>query len=118
LATGMPLLVESLAPLLVALWARFVENAPVRKRIWVALALALTGLGLIVDVFGGGKSLSSAGLACARGGAFAYALYVLLAERVVGGRDPVSLLAWGFLFTSVFWAVLVPWWTVPPHAAH
>jgi drug/metabolite transporter (DMT)-like permease len=51
----------------------------------------------------------------ALGGAFAYALYVLLAEHVVGDRDPVSLLAWGFLFASVFWAVLVPWWSFPLH---
>ncbi len=41
---------------------------------------------------------------------------VLLAEHVVGGRDPVSLLAWGFLFASVFWAVIVPWWSFPVHA--
>ena len=54
LAIGIALLVEYLAPLLVALWSRFVQHAPVRQRIWVALALALTGLGLIVDVFGGG----------------------------------------------------------------
>src|SRR3954452_5087538 len=115
LAIGIALLVEYLAPLLVALWARFVQHAPVRKRVWVALALAVTGLGLIVDVFGG-ESLSTAGLAFAFAGAFAYALYVLLAEHVVGGRDPVSLLAWGFLFTSVFWAVVVPWWSFPAHA--
>ncbi len=111
LAIGIALLVEYLAPLIVALWARFAQNAHVRRRIWVALALALTGLGLIVDVVGGGTSLSTAGLAFALGGAFAYALYVLLAEHVVGGRDPVSLLAWGFLFASVFWAVVVPWWS-------
>jgi drug/metabolite transporter (DMT)-like permease len=113
LAIGIALLVEYLAPLLVALWARFVQHAHVRRRIWVALALALTGLGLIVNVFGGGKTLSTAGIAFALGGAFAYALYVLLAEHVVGGRDPVSLLAWGFLFASVFWAILVPWWSFP-----
>lgn len=116
LAIGIALLVEYLAPLLVALWARFVQRTPVRRRIWVALALALTGLGLIVDVFGGGASLSTAGILFALGGAFAYALYVLLAEHVVGGRDPVSLLAWGFLFASVFWAVVVPWWSFPGHA--
>ena len=116
LAIGIALLVEYLAPLLVALWSRFVQHAPVRRRIWVALGLALTGLGLIVDVFGGGKSLSTAGLLFALGGAFAYALYVLLAEHVVGGRDAVSLLAWGFLFASVFWAVVVPWWSFPVHA--
>lgn len=116
LAIGIALLVEYLAPLLVALWARFVQHAPVRRRIWVALALALTGLGLIVNLFGGGSALSTPGLAFALGGAFAYALYVLLAEHVVGGRDPVSLLAWGFLFASVFWAVVVPWWSFPGHA--
>jgi drug/metabolite transporter (DMT)-like permease len=116
LAIGIALLVEYLAPLLVALWARFVQHAPVRRRIWVALALALTGLGLIVDVLGGGDSLATAGLLFALGGAFAYALYVLLAEHVVGGRDAVSLLAWGFTFASLFWAVVVPWWSFPVHS--
>ena len=115
LAIGIALLVEYLAPLLVALWARFVQRSPVRRRIWVALGLALVGLGLIVNIVGGGEALSTAGLLFALGGAFAYALYVLLAEHVVGGRDPVSLLAWGFLFASVFWAVVVPWWSFPGH---
>lgn len=113
LAIGIALLVEYLAPLLVALWARFVQKTHVRRRIWVALALAVTGLGLIVNVFGGGEALSTAGVLFALGGAFAYALYVLLAEHVVGGRDPVSLLAWGFIFASVFWAIVVPWWSFP-----
>ena len=115
LAIGIALLIEYLAPLLVALWARFVQHDHVRRRIWVALALALTGLGLIVNVFGGGAALSSSGIAFALGGAFAYALYVLLAEHVVGDRDPVSLLAWGFLFASVFWAAVSPWWSFPGH---
>jgi drug/metabolite transporter (DMT)-like permease len=116
LAIGVALLIEYLAPLLVALWARFAYHEPVRRRIWIALGLALAGLALIVNVVGGGVSLSTAGVLFALGGAFTYALYVLLAEHVVGGRDPVSLLAWGFLFTSVFWAVLVPWWSFPGHA--
>jgi drug/metabolite transporter (DMT)-like permease len=116
LAIGVALLIEYLAPLLVALWARFAYHEPVRRRIWIALALALAGLTLIVNLFGGGTSLSTAGVVFALGGALAYALYVLLAEHVVGGRDPVSLLAWGFLFTSVFWAALVPWWSFPGHA--
>jgi drug/metabolite transporter (DMT)-like permease len=116
LAIGIALLIEYLAPLLVALWSRFAYHDPIRRRIWGALALALLGLALIVNIFGGGASLSTAGVLFALGGAFAYALYVLLAEHVVGGRDPVSLLAWGFLFTSVFWAVLVPWWSFPDGA--
>jgi drug/metabolite transporter (DMT)-like permease len=114
LAIGIALLIEYLAPLLVALWARFVQHDKVRRRIWVALAFALMGLGLIVNV-GGGVPLSTAGVMFALGGAFAYALYVLLAEHVVGDRDPVSLLAWGFLFASAFWAVAAPFWSFPVH---
>jgi drug/metabolite transporter (DMT)-like permease len=115
LAIGVALLIEYLAPLLVALWARFFYKETVRGRIWVALGLALSGLALIVNVFGGGTSLSTAGALFALAGAFAYATYVVLAEHVVGNRDPVSLLAWGFLFASVFWAVLDPWWSFPGH---
>jgi drug/metabolite transporter (DMT)-like permease len=115
LAIGVALLIEYLAPLLVALWARFVYRQHVRRRIWVALGLALVGLGLIVDLFGGGGKLSTAGVLFALGGAVAYMTYVLLAEHAVGDRDPVSLLGWGFLFASVFWAVLSPWWGFPAH---
>jgi drug/metabolite transporter (DMT)-like permease len=116
LAIGVALLIEYLAPLLVALWARFVQHEPVRRRIWVALALALAGLALIVQLLGGGASLSTAGVLFALGGAVAYATYVLLAEHAVGGRDPVSVLAWGFLFASVFWAAISPWWSFPGHS--
>ncbi len=113
LAIGVALLIEYLAPLLVALWARFAYREHVRRRIWAALALAICGLAMIVNLFGGGASLSTAGVAFALAGAVAYALYVLLAEHAIGGRDPVSLLAWGFLFASVFWAILEPWWSFP-----
>jgi drug/metabolite transporter (DMT)-like permease len=116
LAIGIALLIQYLAPLLVALWARFVYHDSIRRRIWAALALALIGLALIVNLFGGASALSTSGVAFAFAGAITYATYVLLAEHVVGGRDPVSLLAWGFLFASAFWAFVAPWWSFPPHA--
>jgi Predicted permease, DMT superfamily len=103
LAIGVALLIEYLAPLLVALWAHFIYHQRVRRRIWLALALALGGLGLIVNLFGGAGKLSGTGIVFALGGAIAYMTYVLLAEHAVGDRDPVSLLGWGFLFASVFW---------------
>ena len=115
LKIGVALVLIFLGPLLVALWARFVYRHHVRRRIWVALGLALVGLGLIVNLFGGGGKLSTAGVLFALGGAVAYMTYVLLAEHAVGDRDPVSLLGWGFLFASLFWAVLSPWWTFPAH---
>jgi drug/metabolite transporter (DMT)-like permease len=105
-------LIQYLAPLLIGLWARFVFHEPVRRRIWVALALALAGLALIVDVRHG-SALSTAGIGFALAAAVTYALYILLAEHAVGGRDAVSLLAWGFGFGALFWAVIAPWWSFP-----
>jgi drug/metabolite transporter (DMT)-like permease len=84
----------------------------VRRRIWLALALALGGLAMIVDVTGGGE-LSSAGLTFALVSAVTYTAYILLAERGVGDRDAVSLLAWGFGFAALFLAVIAPWWSFP-----
>jgi len=114
MAIGIALLIQYLAPLFIALWARFALHEPVRQRIWIALALALTGLGLIVDVRHGAK-LSTAGILFALAAAVTYALYILLAEHAVGGRDAVSLLAWGFGFGALFWAVIAPWWRFPGH---
>jgi drug/metabolite transporter (DMT)-like permease len=112
LAIGIALLIQYLAPLLVALYARYAFHEPVRRRIWLALALALVGLALIVDVRHGG-ALSAAGIAFAVGAALAYAAYILLSEHGVGNRDAVSLLAWGFAVAALFWAIVAPWWTFP-----
>jgi drug/metabolite transporter (DMT)-like permease len=111
---GVSLVIQYLAPVLVAAWARFVLREPVRRRIWIALVLALAGLSLVVDLWHG-VNLDGLGVAAALGAACAYALYILLAERAVGTRDPASLLAWGFLFATIFWAVVQPWWTFPAH---
>ena len=112
LAIGIALLIEYIAPLLVALWAHYVFHEPVRRRIWLALALALAGLALIVDVRHGG-TISTTGIVFALCSAAAYTFYLLLAEHGVGDRDAVSLLAWGFGFGALFWCFLAPWWTFP-----
>ena len=112
LPIGEALLVQFVGPLLVALWARFVYRETVRRRIWVALALALSGLVLIVRLWHfhalDGLGLAAAGLAC-----LSYAFYVLIAERGVARRDAISLSAWGFLFAALFWAAAQPWWSFP-----
>jgi drug/metabolite transporter (DMT)-like permease len=112
IAIGEALLVQYLAPLLVALWARFVYREPVRRRIWVALAVSLTGLVLIVRIWNG-KGVDRLGFAAALLACASYAFYVLVAERGVARRDAISLSAWGFLFAALFWAAVQPWWTFP-----
>jgi drug/metabolite transporter (DMT)-like permease len=109
---GIALLIQYLAPLLVALWARYVTHEPVRRRVWAALAFALAGLTLVVEIWSG-LALDAWGVAAALAGAVAFAAYILMAERAVGRRDPVSLSLYGFLFAALFWALVQPWWSFP-----
>ena len=113
LPIGIALLIEYLAPVLIALWARYVLHEPVRRRIWLALVLALAGLSLIVDVWSGGIALDGLGVAAALAGAGAYALYVLMADHAVQRRDPISVMCFGFLFAAIFWCVVKPVWEFP-----
>jgi len=112
LEIGIALLIQYLGPLFVAIWARTVGHEHVRRRIWAALALSLAGLTLMVQLWNG-VSLDGLGVAYALVAAVVYASYLLLAEREVATRDPVSLLAWGFFFATVFWTVVQPWWSFP-----
>ena len=112
LEIGIALLIQYLGPLFVAIWARTVGHEHVRRRIWAALALSLAGLTLMVQLWNG-FSLDGLGVAYALVAAVVYASYLLLAEREVATRDPVSLLAWGFFFATVFWTVVQPWWSFP-----
>jgi len=112
LAIGIALLIEYVAPLFVAIWARYVFHEHVRRRIWLALAFALVGLALIVDV-GHGGTISTTGLVFAFCSMGSYVLYLLLAEHGLGDRDAVSLLTWGFAFGALFWCVVSPWWSFP-----
>jgi len=109
---GIALLIQFVAPIFVALWARFVFHEPVRRRIWAALALSVAGLMLIVEIWHGGR-LSGPGVAACGLAAISLAAYFLIAEHGVRRRDPVSLSAWAFLFATIFWSLLAPWWTFP-----
>jgi drug/metabolite transporter (DMT)-like permease len=111
---GEALLIQYVAPTLVALWARFAFHERVRERIWVALALSLTGLVLIVELWRG--KLDATGITVAAVACLSFAFYLLTAERATRRRDPVSMLAWAFLFASIFWAIVEPWWSFPAHA--
>jgi drug/metabolite transporter (DMT)-like permease len=110
---GVALVIQYLAPVFVALWARFFVHEPVRRRLWASIALSLFGLSLVVELWSG-STLDGVGVAACLVTAVAYAAYVLMAERSLeGGRDVYSLLAWGFAFAGLFWAVVQPWWSFP-----
>jgi len=112
LEIGVSLLIQYLGPLVVALFAFFVLKEHVRGRLWIALALALAGLTLVVDLWHG-VSLDGLGVLFSLCSAVTFAGYMLLAERAVGRRDPISLLCFGFFFAALFWAIAQPWWSFP-----
>jgi drug/metabolite transporter (DMT)-like permease len=112
LPVGIALLLEYTAPVLVALWARFVFHEHVRNRMWAALALALAGLALVAQVWNGG-SLDGIGVAASFAAAAALATYYLLGEHHTTSRDPLSTTFWSFVFATALWTVLQPWWNFP-----
>jgi drug/metabolite transporter (DMT)-like permease len=112
LPIGIALLIEYVAPILIAIWAWAVFKEQIRRRIWVALVLAVVGLAIVVEAWSG-LSLDGLGVTAALCAALAYAVYVLMAEGAVRRRDPASLTAYGFLFAALFWAAVQPLWRFP-----
>ena len=92
LPIGIALLIEYIAPILIALWAWSVFKEPIRRRIWVALVLAVVGLAVVVEVWSG-LTLDGLGVIAALSAAVAYVVYVQMAEHAVKWRDPASLTA-------------------------
>ena len=112
LEIGIALLIQYVAPVLVALYARYVLHEPVRRRIWAALALAIVGLSLLLQLWNG-LVLDGIGVLASIGAALTFALYILMADRGIRRRSTSSLLAYGFLFAALFWAIVQPWTSVP-----
>ncbi|MEO8519368.1 MAG: EamA family transporter [Dermatophilaceae bacterium] len=109
---GIALLFEYTAPIMVALWVRFVQKQPVRSRLWLGLACALTGLAMVAQ-FWKGMTLDPVGLISALGAGAALACYYLMGEHGQRERDPISLMGFTFGFSAILWAVVSPWWTYP-----
>jgi len=111
LGVGIGLLFEYTAPLLIALWARFVQRQEVRRRLWTGLVLSLLGLAAVANVWGGGdRRLDPVGVAAGLGAAALLAVYFLVGEKGVRRRDTVSLTGWAFGVAALAGAVVRPWW--------
>jgi drug/metabolite transporter (DMT)-like permease len=110
LPVGIALVFEMTAPVLIALYVRLVRKEKVRRRLWAALLLSLSGLVFVAQVWQGGGSLDALGVAAALAAAVCLATYYLLGERGATGGDPVALTCWSFVAAAVFWAVAAPWW--------
>jgi len=110
LPVGIALVFEMTAPVLIALYVRLVRREPVRRRLWAALLLSLSGLVFVAEVWQGGGSLDPLGVGAALCAAVCLAAYYLLGERGAVSGDPVALTCWSFVAAALFWAAAAPWW--------
>lgn len=112
LPLGLGTLLIFMAPVIVALWIRFGTKQQVSNRLWLAIALSLIGLALAAQVWQG-FSLNLIGVLAGLMCAVILALYWLLGEAGQKNRDGVSLTMWGFIFATLTWTVIQPWWDFP-----
>ena len=114
LPVGIALVFEMTAPVFIALWVWLVRGERVRRRLWGALGLSLSGLTLVAEVWTGGGGLDAVGVAAALAAALCLATYYLMGERGTATRDPVALTCWSFVAAGLFWAVAAPFWPFDP----
>ncbi|WP_370616725.1 EamA family transporter [Mumia sp. Pv 4-285] len=113
---GMALLLEYLAPVLVVLWARFVQKQDVRRTMWLAIALTLVGLALVAQI-AQGLAFDGVGMLAGLGAAVCFAVYFLVGEQGVREADPVRVMVWAFTFAALAMNVVAPVWTTPDLSA-
>lgn len=112
LPLGVGTLLAFLAPVIVALWNRWVRKIAVSSMIWLALGLTLVGLALVTQIWQG-LTLDLIGFLAGLGTACGLALYWMLGEAGQRQRDALSLTMWGFVFSTLAWSLLQPWWVYP-----
>lgn len=112
LNVGIALIIEFTAPIWIALWMRFIQKKAVSKLMWWGLVVGLTGLLLIAQVWRG-LTLDGLGIIFALLDALALAVYFLVGEKLVGTKSSEATMAWGLGISSLFFALIQPWWSFP-----
>jgi drug/metabolite transporter (DMT)-like permease len=112
LQIGVALVIQYMAPLLLLLWLRFGHGRQVARSLWGAVALSIVGCALVVQAYDPG-ALDAVGVLCALGAMVTFAIYMVASERAGQRYESVTTLLWAFLFASLFWAVVQPWWSFP-----
>lgn len=112
LNVSIALIIEFTAPIWIVLWLRVIMKKNVSKLMWWGLSIGFTGLLLVGQVWRG-LTLDGLGLIYAFIDAFALALYFVLGERLVREKGSEVTMAWGLGISSLFFALILPWWSFP-----
>jgi drug/metabolite transporter (DMT)-like permease len=109
---GVAMLLEFTAPILVALWVRFVRGTRLPGQAWVGTILALVGLAMVAQAWNG-LAFDAVGMLAGIGAALGAAAYFLLGEHGVSSIEPLTLVTWGLLVGAVVIFVVAPPWSIP-----
>jgi drug/metabolite transporter (DMT)-like permease len=112
LEIGPAVTIQYLAPLLLLVWLRVVHGRRLAAGLWGAVALSAIGCFLVVRAYDPG-SLDALGVAAAFGAMVTFAIYMVGSERAGHTLEPVTTLFWAFGFATLFWTVVLPWWSFP-----
>ncbi|WP_326644538.1 EamA family transporter [Streptosporangium sp. NBC_01755] len=112
LPVGVTLLIEYTSPVLVVLWVRFVRRVRLPRAAFVGAAIAVVGLGIVVEVWSG-LALDPVGLLLAFAAAACCTGYFLLSDSFGDDVDPLGLVAWGLLGAAVALVPISRPWDIP-----
>jgi len=99
-------LILALVPLLVALWGVVTGNERLSGRLWLGVAVSLTGAGVVILARGGHLSRPASGDMLVALSCFAWAAYTVYSRQLVAHYSALKLTAWAMLFGSIFLVLL------------
>jgi drug/metabolite transporter (DMT)-like permease len=112
---GLVLMIEYMAPFLIALYSWVLWRHRQQRAVWVSAFVAIAGLTMVLDV--GGDSfarLSGPGLIFAVTTCLIFSYYATHASKLLRERPPQVVLGLGGLFAVIFWSLtLAPIWRYP-----
>ncbi len=109
LPVGVALLIQYTAIILVPIASLLLFKTKVSKRLWLGVALVLSGLVVVSHIWQGG--LSFIGLVYAAIAALATTVYYMVGEHVHKSRDAFSTLFYSMLVSALMWVGLSRFWT-------
>lgn len=109
LPVSMALLLEYQAPILVAIWAGFVQKKVQSRLVWVGLGLAIVGLILVTGILGNVElKFSSLGIAAGFAAAISLAGYFLLGEKMQAENDAFVAVFWAYAVAALVFNIFAP----------
>jgi drug/metabolite transporter (DMT)-like permease len=108
------ILLQYMAPVLVALYTVLVQRQRLPRRIFLALALALLGCVLVVRAYDFAVLRPNLlGVLAGLGTATAFAFYILASRAALKTLDAWTLLTYAYFSAAMAWILVVPPWRLP-----